>query len=453
MSSSLLAIVLLALTTLLVLPGVSASPVQSGSVADLLLKDDISQAEALLDKEPKTAQSVAFRGEIEFRKGNFARASALFKEAMSMDAKNARTHFGLGKLAMAKVKGKTAVEEMKTAIRLDPKEPLYHLYASEAWGIEKNYVEQQKQLEEYLSLNPNDPDRVNEAKAGLEMLKALGTTDVAVVTAPDNPAPIPFRKTLNLIFAQVSINGHGPYNFAIDTGATQTVISEKLVDAIGLKPITSTVVYGIGGAGKVDTKLYGVNELAMGDVKIKTLPVGTFNDPIVSQLADGILGTALLSDFILTVNYPASRLELARKRPSATAESEVLPAWYFSNLLLIPINANGKQGNFIVDTGAVTTVLSHNMAAQLGINQNTPGAKIDLGIAGVGGFEGTVLRVPNVTFKTAKNTESFPQVVAIDLKQISRMIGTEVAGVAGFDFFSDYKITIDYYGAEIRLSK
>jgi predicted aspartyl protease len=453
MSSSLLVLVLVAFSAFLVLPGASAFPAHAGSVADLLLKDDIPQAEALLDKQPRTAESVALRGEIEFRKGNLDQAGVLYKQAIAMEAKNGRGHFGLGKLAMAKVKGKTAVEEMKRAIEFDPKEPLYHLYASEAWGIEKNYVEQQKELEEYLRLNPNDPDRVNEAKAGLEMLKTLGTADVAVVTAPDNPAPIPFRKALNLIFAQVSINGHGPYNFAIDTGATQTVVSEKLVDAMGLKPITSTVVYGIGGAGKVDTKLYGVNELAIGDVKIKTLPVGTFNDPLVSQLADGILGTAVLSDFILTVNYPASRLELARKRPPANAETEVLPAWYFSNLLLIPMNANGKQGNFIVDTGAVTTVLSHNMAAQLGINQNTPGAKIDLGIAGVGGFEGTVLRVPNVTFKTAKNTESFPQVVAIDLRQISKMIGTEVAGVAGFDFFSDYKITIDYYGAEIRLSK
>jgi hypothetical protein len=443
----------MALTSLLLLPGASAYPAQAGSIADLLLKDDVSQAEALLDKQPKTAESVALRGEIEFRKGNLGTASNLYNEALRMDAKNARAHFGLGKLAMAKVKGKTAVAEMKRAIELDPREPLYHLYASEAWGLDKNYVEQQKQLEEYLRLNPNDPDRVNEAKAGLEMLKALGTSDLAVVTAPENPVPIPFRKALNLIFTQVTINGHGPYNFAIDTGATQTVVSEKLVSAMGLQPITSSVVYGIGGAGKVDTKLYGVKELVVGDVKIKTLTVGTFNDPLVSQLADGILGTALLSDFILTVNYPANQLELSRKRSPASAQAEVLPVWYFSNLLLIPMSANGKQGNFIVDTGAVTTVLSHNMAEQLGINPNTPGAKIDLGIAGVGGFEGVVLRVPNVTFKTVKNTEAFPQVVAIDLKQISKMIGTEVAGVAGYDFFSAYKITIDYYGAEVRLSK
>ena len=446
-------VILVGLASLWVLRNSVSYTAQTLSVADLLLKDEIQQAEAVLDKQPRTAQTVALRGEIEFRRGNFNRAAELYQEALRMDAKNARAHFGLAKLAMGKVKGKQAVEEMKRAIELDPKEPLYHLYASEASAIEKNYVEQRKQLEAYLALNPNDPERVLEAKAGLEMLKVLGTTDVAVVTAPENPAPIRVRKTLNLIFTQVSINGRGPYNFAVDTGATQTVISEKLIAEMGLQPITSTVVYGIGGAGKVDTKLYGVNEIAVGDVKIKNIPVGTFNDPLVSQLADGILGTAALSDFIITVNYPASQLELSRKRLPATAAAEILPAWYFSNLLLVPLNVNGKQGNFIVDTGAVTTVLSHNMAAQLGINPNTPGAKIDLGIAGVGGFEGIVLKVPNVTFKTAKNTETFPQVVAIDLTQISKMIGTEVGGVAGYDFFSEYKVTLDYYGAEVRLSK
>jgi predicted aspartyl protease len=452
MSSSTL-IVLMALTSLLVLPGAGAGAPQGNSVADLLLNDEVQQAEAVLDKQPKTAETVALRGEIEFRRGNFEQADALYKDALKMDAKNARAHFGLGKLASGKVKIKQAVQEMTRAIELDPSEPLYRLYASEAFGADKNYVEQRKQLEEYLKMNPKDPDRLTEAKAGLEMLKAFGAEPVGVMEAPPNPSPIHFRNALNLIFTNVMINGKGPYEFAIDTGATQTVLSEKVAAQIGLQPIASTLVFGIGGAGKVETKLYKVKELGVGDVKIKNIPVGTFNDPLISQLADGILGTSILSDFVITVNYPGKQLELARKRAPNAASAEVLPVWYFSNLLLVPLDVNGKRGNFVVDTGAVTTVLSHTMAAQLGINENTPGAKIDLGIAGVGGFEGVVLKVPNVTLKTPKNAELFPQVVSIDLKQISKMLGTEVAGVAGYDFFSDYKLTLDYNAAEVKLSK
>jgi predicted aspartyl protease len=248
------------------------------------------------------------------------------------------------------------------------------------------------------------------------------------------------------------VNGKGPYDFAIDTGATQTVVSEKLAMELGLEPITSTVVFGIGGAGKVETKIYKMNELSAGEVKIKNTAVGTFNDPLISQFADGILSTSMFSDFVLTIDYPTGQLSLARKR-TQSPDAEVLPVWFCNDLLLLPLSVNGKRGNFIVDTGAVTTVLSQTMAAQLGINENTPGAKIDLGIAGLGGFEGVVLKIPNVTFNTPKNTEAFPQVVAIDLKQISKMIGTEVSGIVGYDFFSDYKLTLDYNAAELQLAK
>ena len=444
--------VLMALTSFFTLASGSFGA-QSRPVAELLSKDEVQQAETLLEKLPRTAETVALHGEIDFRRGSFDKAERLYKEALGMDSKNARAHFGLGKLAMARGKHKQSVTELKRAIELDPKEPIYRLYASDAFGIQKNYAEQRKQVEEYLRLNPSDEDRVTEAKAGLEMLKALGTSEIAVVTAPDKPAPIRLRESLNLIFARVMINGQGPYEFALDTGATQTVLSDKLIDTLGLQPVTSTIVYGIGGTGKVESKLFNLKEVSIGDVKIKNLPVGTFNDPLLSQLADGILAASAFSDFVVTVNYPSDQLELSRKNNSAPAGAEVIPVWFFSNLLLLPLDVNGQRGNFIIDTGAVTTVLSLNMAAKLGITENTPGSKANVGISGVGGFEGTILKVENVTFKTAKNSETFPQVVAIDLKQLSKMIGTEVSGVAGYDFFSDYKVTLDYNAVEVRLSK
>jgi hypothetical protein len=91
------------------------------------------------------------------------------------------------------------------------------------------------------------------------------------------------------------------------------------------------------------------------------------------------------------------------------------------------------------------------MAAQLGVTPDTPDAKVDVGIAGVGGTENVVLRVPDVTLKTGDTSEVFPQVVSIDLKNISRMIGTEISGVIGYDFLSKYKVMLDYNKAEIRL--
>ncbi len=166
-------------------------------------------------------------------------------------------------------------------------------------------MESRKQLEEYVRLKPHDDDdRLTEAKAALALIAAFGNKDYAVMDAPQQPAPIPLRKALNLIFTDVKINGKGPYNFVVDTGASQTALSQKLARDLGLKIITTTVMHGVGGSGKVDSNIYRVDRLQIGDVAIKDLPVGTFDDPLISQLADGIIGTSMLADFIITINYP-----------------------------------------------------------------------------------------------------------------------------------------------------
>jgi len=421
------------------------------SIADLLLKDEIQKAEGILQSAARSAETLAYQGEVEFRKGNFEKAQTLYQTSIQMNEKTARAHFGLGKLAMAKVKSKDAVASFKRAIALDPMEPLYHFYAGEALELNKNTLESKMQLEEYVRLKPHDDEeRLTQAKAGLALIAAFGNKDYAVVDAPQQPAPIPFRKALNLIFADVKINGKGPYNFVVDTGASQTALSQKLARDLGLKAITTTVMHGVGGSGKVDSNIYRVDRLQVGDVGVKDLPVGTFDDPLISQIADGIIGTSMLADFIVTINYPDSRMELTHK-PVTTPDA--IPVWYMSNMLLLPADVNGHHGNLIVDTGAITTVLSLGMANAMGITEKTPGALVNMGIAGVGGAQGTTLMLPQLTLKTIRQSESLTQALAIDLNDISRMLGTEVSGVAGFDFLKNYKLTLDYYKAEIHLSK
>jgi len=443
-------LVLVALTSVLtVCAGPQVSP--ASNLRNLLIKDDIPQAEEILLRSPRSAETVAYQGEVEFRKGNFEKARSSYQSAIQMNEKTPRAHFGMGKLAMAKVKSKEALASFKRAIELDPSEPLYHFFASEAADLEKKTAESKKHLEEYVRLDRHDDeDRLTEAKAALALMAAFGNKDYAVVKAPDQPSPIPLRKALNLIFADVKINGKGPYNFVVDTGASQTALSQKLARDLGLKVITTTVMHGVGGSGKVNSEIYRIEQLQVGDVSVADLPVGTFDDPVISQIADGIIGTAMLADFIVTINYPDGRMELTHK-PITTPDA--IPIWCVSNMLLLPADVNGKPGNFIVDTGAITTVLSLGMANLMGINEKTPGALVDLGIAGVGGAQGITLMLPQLTLKTTRQSETLNQALAIDLKEISRMLGTEVSGVAGFDFLKNYKLTLDYYKAEIHLTK
>ena len=447
-------LVLTVLTSLLIVHG-AAGQAPSLSLADLLsdllIRDQINLVESRLAAATRTAETVAFQGEIEYRKGHFEEAGKLYRSALQMSEKTARAHFGLGKLALAKLKSAEAVKLFSRAIDLDAKEPIYRFYISDALMLEKKTKEAERQLQEYLKMNPRDPDRVPMAKAALDVFTAFRGVEVGLVEAPSQPAPITLQKVLNLLFTEVTINGQGPYRFLIDTGATQTVVSEKLATKLGLKKIATNIMHGVGGIGKLDSPIFRADSLKIGDVTVKNLPLGTLSNPILDQILDGIIGTPMLADFVITIDYPRSRIELAKKAP---ATGTVVPVWCFSGLLLTAVEVNGQhKGNFLIDTGADATMLAQSMAGNLGVNKNTPGAALNLPIGGVGGLDNGVLMVPGVTLKTPMETKRFDVLLAIELKDMSSLIQTELSGVLGYDSLKDYRVTLDYHKAEIRLSR
>ncbi len=449
-------LVLTALTSLLLVHRAAGqarpqAPPPPPSLSDLLLRDQIPEAESRLSRAPRTAETVAFEGEVEYRKGHFEDAERLYRSALQMSEKTARAHFGLGKLALARLRSADAVKLFARAIELDAREPIYHFYISDALTLEKKTKEAEQQLQEYLKLNPQDSDRVPMAKAALDVFAAFRGVEVGEIEAPAQPSPIAFEKVLSLLFTEVTINGQGPYRFLIDTGATQTVVSEKLAAKLGLKKIATNVMHGVGGEGKVDSPVFRADSLKLGDVTIRNLPLGTLNNPALDQILDGIIGTPTLSDFVITIDYPRSRIELHKEAPQT---GTVVPVWCFSGLLLTPVEVNGQhKGNFLIDTGADRTMLAQTMAGSLGVNKDTPGAALNVPIGGVGGLDDGVLMVPAVTLKTPMETKRFDVLLAIELKDMSNLIQTELSGVLGYDSLKDYRVSLDYHKAEIRLSK
>jgi cytochrome c-type biogenesis protein CcmH/NrfG len=126
------------LTAVLVIP-VQPVQAQTGpivSLAELLLRDEILQLEGRLAASPASAERTAFEGEVAYRKGHFDEAERLYRAALQRNEKTARAHFGLGKLALARMKGAEAEKAFKRAVSLDGKEPIYRFYLSDALSIE-----------------------------------------------------------------------------------------------------------------------------------------------------------------------------------------------------------------------------------------------------------------------------------------------------------------------------
>jgi tetratricopeptide (TPR) repeat protein len=444
-------LVLTALTALLLVQGTAAQAPAPASISELLLKDDIQTVEARLAAAPDTAETIAFRGEVEYRKGHFERAAVLYRSALQKSEKTARAHFGFGKLALARAKTAEAIRHFRRAIELDAKEPLFRFYISEALAVAKKTAEATRQLEAYLKLNPADPDRVPMARAALDVSRAFGDVETGKIEAPDQPAPIRVQRLLNFILAEVFVNDQGPYRFLIDTGATQTVVSERVANNLGLEKVGTNILFGLGGEGKIESRIYRADSLKIGDVLVRNVPLGTLSNPLLGMVMDGILAPSLLAEFHVTIDYPGGQIELTRNAPEG---GTVVPVWCISGLLLTHVEVNGKHsGNFLIDTGADSTLLAHTMAGTLGVTKDTPGASLNLPIGGIGGLDDGVLQVPSVTLKTAFASKQFDTMMAIDLRGLSGLIQTELSGVLGYDALKDYRVTLDYQKAEIRLGK
>jgi predicted aspartyl protease len=108
------------------------------------------------------------------------------------------------------------------------------------------------------------------------------------------------------------VNGKGPYEFALDTGAATTVLSQDLANSLGLK--AGIASEGIGAGGRVGVSITSVDSLAIGEAKQDNLQVAITDLSLLSKAVGttlaGIIGYNFLKNFKMTIDYSHGILTL-----------------------------------------------------------------------------------------------------------------------------------------------
>jgi predicted aspartyl protease len=204
-------------------------------------------------------------------------------------------------------------------------------------------------------------------------------------------ATVPFHSTdlgQMLIDAQLSgaMGGAITGRFVFDTGAGSCLIAQSLADRLGL--ISQTAV-GAGGqplmAHGVPVRQVIVPYLSLGGLGFGHVPFLVFDDKtlhaMTGQTVDGFLGgnlcdtMAMLLDFakhqvqffdhgsLTPADLKAAGMELAPALPLTPVPDS---RWYTCSVAM----QNGDKAttqDLVVDTGCVTTVLTHDAAVQAGL--------------------------------------------------------------------------------------
>ncbi|MBI3824194.1 MAG: clan AA aspartic protease, partial [Planctomycetes bacterium] len=115
---------------------------------------------------------------------------------------------------------------------------------------------------------------------------------------------VPFEliKTQHMVVS-VKVNGKGPYRLIFDTGAPDSIVSQKIMKEAKLVGKGGGLpIFGSGGAAKI-------KELELGEFKSEDVSCMIMNHPTVAAIAsfvgpiEGILGFTFYSKYKMSIDY------------------------------------------------------------------------------------------------------------------------------------------------------
>lgn len=156
----------------------------------------------------------------------------------------------------------------------------------------------------------------------------------------------------------VFVNGQGPFQFVIDTGADRTVVSKELAEKLALKKSGTMRVHAMGGAGRAD--MVKIDQLRVSNRTMTRLTSAALPRAYIG--ADGLLGVDSLKGQRIIMDFKASTMTLEpSSEPDAFAAATgdvivVTAKTRLGQLVMVDADANGQKVWVVVDTGAQNSV-------------------------------------------------------------------------------------------------
>lgn len=187
----------------------------------------------------------------------------------------------------------------------------------------------------------------------VQTIRRMGPPPPAVT---GDHASIPLEFTAGLPTFSATIGGK-PFKLGFDTGAPGGAhLTDRVVEALHLQPVGEALAGDPSGKNLVRLKLYPVDDLELGPVKISKW-VGTAEPVISGKLAtvDGLIGLGAFDGFVVTLDYAGGRLLLDR---GALPDPDGKNIFAYDDVMpVVPLTIEGKTLQAHLDTGNISMPL------------------------------------------------------------------------------------------------
>ena len=446
--------------------------------------DAYAEAMQVLATDPVNARAHSLIGTALLRSGEFRTSVEALFTALKLSEREALAYAGLAEIEYFENRSRNAYDGLRKAIALEPNEPDFYVSLARSCSRLELYGEAADAYQRYLDVSPkNDEERRERIRGLIAFYRYLGTTKIHRPAGKD-AATIKFDLVRYRPFVNVMINGKGPLRFVVDTGASLSVISEAAAAKLGIKPVArGGSARAVGGNGSFPI-VYGLlDSMTLGDVRIDAIPVYIrtvhhADDAPESDRADGYIGLSMLANYMVAIDYQKREMVLDHHMSQEPAAAVATPAGAsdvagtpnplaaaVDGSIEIPIRSTSgglasaetllprleRPLNFIIDTGATTTVIS-KAAVQQHQLQDLKLAGETYRVIGAAGIEegAEALGLSNLTVSGLRKNNA--RALILDLSAVNETSGFEQHGILGGDYLSHFLVKIDLRRYQMKLT-
>jgi hypothetical protein len=436
--------------------------------------DAANEVQSLIGDTSASARLLTLRAEVELRQGEPWKAADTAVASAKLDPCNARTLLVLARLAALNSRLATASKLLVTAHQMDPEDQ--EIRAEWIETLPAN--ERIQQLEDYLaSPRGDDSETLDSRRSELEELKKWAEEPRAAcsMVSKTSTTTLPFTALRSFLgdatfpSVDVHVNDHR-LRLSIDTsynarlpidGVSGLLILRSTAEHLGLKPLFQNQVPGIGPQGPRDGYVAYADSISIGDLEFHNCAVQVMDGVFWSD-ADGAMSLNLLSDFLVTLDYPNHKLivgplpEPPANGPSngpaeryiAPEMKDYIPVYRADTDLFLTVMVNKKYPMlFLINTAMGSSALSAEASHEVADGhmdskyevRNTSG-KVDTRFSG-----------GDVNLAFAGLTKDITHIGSFDTARFTMDAGMDISGFLGNETLRDVTIHFDYRDGLVKL--
>jgi predicted aspartyl protease len=178
----------------------------------------------------------------------------------------------------------------------------------------------------------------------------------AVAPTPDeDPTQVgAARDKYEHVLAPVAINGDGPFQFLVDTGANTSCVSRRLAERLMLTAGPPAPVHTFVGVHTRPSVI--IDHLQVGARSRKRVTAASL--PISGEEIDGVLGVDWLNGQRLVLDFKGKNIAITRSlEETSTVDRVVVPARRrLGQLTIVDADLSGRRISAMIDSGSQVTI-------------------------------------------------------------------------------------------------